>query len=103
MGGVGLLAVQQDGGEGGEGCCKPGHLSKLELVLVDTPHLAKLLLSEVRRGKSQRPTQSSAKGCAKAKVMLRRKPTGSLMRGEKELTEKKCLILIKPLPEKLMH
>ena len=82
-----------------EGWLRTRSPSKLELVLVDTPRLAKLLLSEVRRGKSQRPTQSSAKGGAEANVMLRRKPTGNLMRGEKELKESKCLILKKPLPE----
>ena len=77
--------------------------SKLELVLVDTPRLAKLLLSEVRRGKSRRPTQSSSKGCAKAKVMLRRKPTENLVPSEKESKERKCLTLKKLLPEKLVH
>ena len=57
----------------------------------------------VRSKKRKEPTQSSAIGGGKAKVMLRRKPTGNLMRGEKELKERKCLILKKPLPEKLMH
>ena len=57
----------------------------------------------VRSKKRKEPSQSSAIGGGKAKVMLRRKPTGNFMRSEKESKERICLILKKALPEKLMH
>ena len=57
----------------------------------------------VRSKKRKEPSQSSAIGGGKAKEMLRRKPTGNLVRGEKESKERKCLTLKKLLPEKLVH